>query len=317
MWPTLRAAQANNNQIMKKPSSILALIGAGVIALGTAKQSSAAFANGDLLLSFQATGGQGVTSTYVANLGTGYSYRDAVSNISNVISIGGDLTTLYGANWYDRTDLYINIIGNRASGYSGFNGGSPVVNGDARNSIYVGRAKTDSDATNYTAWSSAASAMDAVGTKAGTYNTAVSSFLSGANSATIPTSNNNTIEDFTTPAGTLLVNFDQFASDFNQSFSAGSLFSLGGTSYEGALNLQRINRTNGTTGNLVGNVVVDGIAAGTGSNEGFFAISSTGQVDYFTTAAVPEPATYAQAAVALAVAAFYYIRKRRKAQTQS
>ena len=147
---------------MKKPSALLALFGAGVIALGTAKQSSAAFANGDLLLSFQATGGQGVTSTYVANLGTGYSYRDAVSNISNVTSIGGDLTTLYGANWYDRTDLYINIIGNQAAGYGPTNKG-PVVNGDARNTIYVSRARTDSDATSYTPWSGGCRFLNGVG----------------------------------------------------------------------------------------------------------------------------------------------------------
>ena len=302
---------------MKKPSALLALFGAGVIALGTAEQSSAAFANGDLLLSFQATGGQGVTSTYVANLGTGYSYRDAVSNISNVISIGGDLTTLYGANWYDRTDLYINIIGNQAAGYSPANQGGPVVNGDARNSIYVSRARTDSDATSYNAWSGVASAMNAVGTQAQTYNTAVSSFLSSANSATIATSTANTIEDFTTPAGSLLVNFSNFSADFNQAFGSGSLFNISGTNYEGALTLQRINRVDGTTGALVGNYVEPGIAAGTGSNEGFFAISSTGQVDYITSAAVPEPSTYAQAAVALLIAAFLIAKKRRKAQSQA
>ena len=302
---------------MKKPSALLALFGAGVIALGTAKQSSAAFANGDLLLSFQATGGQGVTSTYVANLGTGYSYRDAVSNISNVISIGGDLTTLYGANWYDRTDLYINIIGNQAAGYSPANQGGPVVNGDARNTIYVSRARTDSDATSYTAWSGVASAMGTVGTQAQTYNTAVSSFLSSANSATIATSTANTIEDFTTPAGLLMVNFSNFSADFNQAFGSGSLFNISGTNYEGALTLQRINRVDGTTGALVGNYVEPGIAAGTGSNEGFFAISSTGQVDYITSAAVPEPSTYAQAAVALLIAAFFIAKKRRKAQSQA
>jgi hypothetical protein len=302
---------------MKKPSSILALIGAGVIALGTAKQSSAAFANGDLLLSFQATGGQGVTSTYVANLGTGYSYRNAVSNVSNVISIGGDLTSIYGANWYDRTDLYINIIGNQAAGYSPANQGGPVVNGDARNTIYVSRARTNSDATTYNAWSGVASAMGTVGTQAQTYNSAVSSFLSSANSATIATSTVNTIEDFTTPAGSLLVNFSNFSADFNQAFGSGSLFNLSGTSYEGALTLQRINRVDGTTGALAGNYVEPGIAAGTGSNEGFFGISSTGQVDYITSAAVPEPATYAQAAVALLIAAFFIAKKRRKTQPQS
>lgn len=296
-----------------KPLKLSALIGAAVIALGTAKQSSAAFANGDLLLSFQATGGQGATSTYVANLGAGYSYRNAVSNISNVISIGGDLSTIYGANWYDRTDLYINIIGNYAAGYSPANQGGPVVNGDARNSIYVSRARTSSDATSYTAWSGVPSAMNTVGTQVQTYNTAVTSSLTSTNAASIPTSTVNTIEDFTTPAGSLLVNFNNFTADFNQAFASGSLFNIGGTDYEGALTLQRINRVDGTTGALVGNYVEPGIAAGTGSNEGFFAISNTGQVDYFT--AVPEPSTYAL--IALAGVVLLIAHNRRKSQTQS
>jgi 2-dehydro-3-deoxygluconokinase len=100
---------------------------------------------------------------------------------------------------------------------------------------------------------------------------------------------------------------------FNQAFASGSLFDISGTSYEGALTLQRINRVDGTTGALAGNVVVNGISAGTGSNEGFFAITSNGQVDYFT--AVPEPSTYAL--VALIGALYFFVNKRRKTQSQS
>jgi len=295
---------------MKKTSIIIALFGAGVIALGTAKQSSAAFANGDLLMSFQATGGNGATTTYVANLGAGYSYRDATANLSNVINIGGDLSSIYGASWYDRTDLYVNIIGNYAAGYTPANQGGPVVNGDARNSIYLGRARTDSDATTYTAWSSGAAALGNVGTQVQSYNTAVSSYLGSANSASIAKSVVNTIEDFTSPSGVLLSNFSNYGSDFNQAFGAGSLFSASGTNYEGALTLQRINRVDTTSGALAGNVVVNGISAGTGSNEGFFGISSTGQVDFFV-AAVPEPSTYAMSGIAvLAAALFIYRRKK-------
>ncbi|MCX6960911.1 MAG: putative Ig domain-containing protein, partial [Verrucomicrobia bacterium] len=264
-----------------KSTKLLALVAAGAFSLGTVQLSSAAFSNGDLLLSFQATGGEGVTSTIVANLGTGYSYRNATSNISNVINIGANLSSVFGNDWYDRTDLYFNIIGNKAAGYSPANQGGPVVDGDARNAIYVSRARTTSDGTSYTAWSGVASAMGTVGTQAQTYNTLVSSRLSSANVATIQTSENNTIEEFTTPAGSLLLNFSNFAADFNQAFASGSLFNVSGTDYEGSLTLQRINRVDGTTGALAGNYVEPGIAAGTGSNEGFFAIRSTGQVDYF------------------------------------
>jgi hypothetical protein len=120
---------------MKKTTKLLALLAAGVISLGTAHKASAAFANGDLIISFQATGGQGVSTTYVANLGAAHTYRDASSNISNIINFGTDLASIYGANWYERTDLYFNIIGNKAAGFSPANQGAPVTNGDARNTI--------------------------------------------------------------------------------------------------------------------------------------------------------------------------------------
>ena len=105
--------------------------------------------------------------------------------------------------------------------------------------------------------------------------------LASSSSATIPTSANSTIEDFTTPAGSLLVNFSTFSADFNQAFTDGTLFSKDGIDYEGALTLQRINRTDSTSGSLSNNIVIPGITAGSGSNEGMFAIRSDGQVDYY------------------------------------
>jgi hypothetical protein len=66
-----------------------------------------------------------------------------------------------------------------------------------------------------------------------------------------------------------------------------------------------------TTGNLTGNVVVPGVTAGSGSNEGFFAIRNDGQVDYV--APVPEPGTWAAMALFAGGAAFAGWRKRRMA----
>lgn len=293
---------------MKNRQILSALAG---IALGLgfgANTASAAFTNGDLILSFQATGGTGATTTVVANLGAGYTYRDATSNMLNIINIGTLLTSTYGADWYERTDLYFSVNGNYAAGYNPVNQGAPVVNGDARNTIYVGRSKTDGNPATYNQYSYAASAMGMVGTLMQTYNGAVATALAGDNAATIPTATVNTIEDFTTPAGSLLVNFGNFPADFNQAFSPGVLFNVGGVDYQGGLGLQRINRVDGTTGVLTGNVVIPGIVAGSGSNEGMFAIRDNGQVDYL---AVPEPSTTALFGLAALGLGMRYFRRRK------
>jgi len=285
----------------------------GAALLAGATFASAAFNNGDLIMSFQATGGTGVNQTIAANLGAGYSYREATVNSLNVINLGSLLSSTYGNSWYDRTDLYVSLNGVRSAGYNPSNGGSPVVNGDARNAIYIGRSKTDSDPLSYNPYSYTAAAMGTTGTQMSTYNGTVATALASVNQATIATSTVNTIEDFTVPksGGARTVNWSVFSADANQAFSSGALFSKGGTSYEGALTLQRINRVDGTTGSLAGNVVVPGISAGTGSNEGFFAITSSGQVDYI--APIPEPGTWAALAIFATGAGVATWRKRRQA----
>jgi hypothetical protein len=248
----------------------------------------AQFQWGDLIMSFQATGGQGASQTVAANLGAAVGYRDATADRFNVINLGSLLSSTYGANWYERTDLYFTINGIRAAGGSPANQGGPVVNGDARNATYIGRSKTEGDPGIYTAYSYTPNAIGTAGTPMTTYNATVSNALSSTLAATVATSENNTIEDYTTPQGSLLSNWNVFPADANQAFSAGSLFSRLGATYQGALSLQRINRYD-TTGVLAGNVVEPGIAAGTGSNEGYFAIQANGQVDYIAPAA-PLPA---------------------------
>jgi len=258
------------------------------ILLGS-QQAFGAFANGDLVLSFQATAGTGATTNVVANLGSGYGWRDKTVNQSAVIDLGALLVSTFGANWYDRTDLWICLNGLYAAGYSPANSGAPVVNGDARNATYVGSVKTDTNAAAYSQYKVTPTALGNVGTQTMTYNATCATALANSDAATIGTSTVNTIKDFTTPAGVNLVNFTLFDSTFVQSFSSGSLFSVGATAYEGALTLQRINRIDSTTGNLSNNVVVPGVNAGEGSNEGFFAIRQNGVVDFYAAPAAQTP----------------------------
>jgi len=289
---------------MKKILILLAFV-----SLVQTHAARAQFLWGDLVMSFQATGGQGASQTVAANLGAAVSYRDATGNSPNVINIGSLLSSTYGSSWFDRTDLYFTINGLRAAGGSPANQGGPVVNGDARNATYIGRSKTKGDPGIYTAYSYTPNEIGAAGTPMTTYNATVSNALTSTLAATIATSEANTIEDYTTPQGSLLSNWNVFPEDANQAFSAGTLFSHNGFDYQGAMTLQRINRYDGTTGVLAGNVVEPGIAAGTGSNEGYFAIRDSGIVDYY---AVPEPSTYAFLTLAAAGLAAHTIRRRRR-----
>jgi hypothetical protein len=297
---------------MKTKRFFTSAVVGGAALLAGATFASAAFNNGDLIMSFQATGGTGADQTVAANLGAGYSYRDATGNSLNVINLGSLLSSTYGASWYDRTDLYMTINGLRAAGGSPANGGGPVVNGDARNATYIGTARDNGNAVSYTPYVLTANQVGTAGSSMVTYNTTVSTALASVNQAAIPTSTVNTIVDFTTvnSGGVRLSNFIAFNDSVLAPFSEGTLFSLNGTAYQGAMTLQRMNRYNGTTGALTGNVVVEGIAAGTGSNEGFFAITSSGQVDYI--APIPEPGTWAALAIFAAGAGFAGWRKRRQ-----
>ena len=298
---------------MKTHSTFKSALVGGAALLAGATFASAAFNNGDLIMSFQATGGTGASQTVAANLGAGYSFRDATANALNVINLGSLLSSTYGNNWYDRTDLYMTINGLRSAGGSPANQGGPVANGDARNATYMGYTRDNGDALTYTPFSMTASQVRAAGSQLTTYNATVATALASVNQATISTDTVNTIEDFTTPnsGGTRLANWISFNSAALTTFSSGTLFSVNGTAYQGAMTLQRLNAYDGTTGALAGNVVVDGISAGTGSNEGFFAITSSGQVDYI--APIPEPGTWAALAIFAAGAGFAGWRKRRQA----
>ncbi len=294
---------------MIKPKKFAALVCAGLIGITAAQKADAAFSAGDLILSFQATSGVGSNTTYIVNLGAGTIYRDATSNSLNLINIGVELDSIYGITagssdaWYERADLYWNIVGVRAGGYSAPNPG--VVNGDTRATIYASRSRS-ALSTNSSAYSFGASSLDVpAGTITG-YNATAATALASSSNASIPTSTINTIEDYTTPGELTVNNFGLFSNDFSQAFGTGAIFG----SFQGALDLQRLNRSNTTTGAFAGNVVVPGVAAGTGSNEGTFTIDSLGNVSYYN--AIPEPSTYALVGLGLAAAGIAVRRRKQK-----
>lgn len=118
---------------MKKLTfACLAILGAAVIAPSV---KAAPFNQDDLLLGFHATGGVGGDQTYVFNLGSTVSFRDN-GNQGFIFNIGVDLSSIFGANWFTRTDLYWGAAGATSAAPSG------VFMGDPSRTAYVSRDAT-------------------------------------------------------------------------------------------------------------------------------------------------------------------------------
>jgi hypothetical protein len=84
------------------------------VALCLAGNASAAwtFVDGDMMLGFHATAGDGFQKNLMFNLGSSVSIRDGV--ISGFIgNINDDLVATYGSNWSTRTDLSFGAIANK------------------------------------------------------------------------------------------------------------------------------------------------------------------------------------------------------------
>ena len=164
-----------------------------LFAFNSANAQTPAYTNGDLLLGFRATGGMGSTQTYLVNIGQASTYRDATGPITlnSIGNIGTDLAATYGANWFDRSDLFWGIAG----------GITPAVASDNNNTLYATREQTPFGSPT-TPWDRRSNSQQS------STNTQIAglknSFVSGNYSVTanssissiIPTSDANSWEDF-------------------------------------------------------------------------------------------------------------------------
>ena len=96
----------------------LAVAVAGVITGASAQAQNPNFTPGDLVLGFRATGGVGSGTVIEAALGdTATVFRDATTNLLNIVNIGSLLDSTYGIGagnaiaWYERTDLLFGAAG--------------------------------------------------------------------------------------------------------------------------------------------------------------------------------------------------------------
>lgn len=113
----------------------------GMFSAMAVTSANAAFtiSNGDLILGFQATANQGATQNVFFNLGNPIDYRDGNVASGSLGNINGTLTTVFGANWYSRSDVSFGAIANlnQQPPGSGSLGTRAPVGGDPARTFYL------------------------------------------------------------------------------------------------------------------------------------------------------------------------------------
>lgn len=229
------------------------------------------FANGDLIMGFQATGGQGSTQNVFFNLGDGMNYRDN-PNVGAIGNISTTLTSVYGANWYERSDVWFGVIGNLNQQPASGIGSRVPVDGDPSRTFYL--STSTSTVGSGLLYSAAAYSSSALGT-AGNALAGLEGFLPGLtvqlDGAAIldkdaqPVEWNNSWTKWNPTPGAA---FSSFTGGIQQNFGK-----VGDETY---VDLQRVVSTN--VGASPAGVI------GGGTYETTFAIASDGSIS-----AIPEP----------------------------
>ncbi|MES2707775.1 MAG: PEP-CTERM sorting domain-containing protein [Verrucomicrobiota bacterium] len=282
-----------------------ALIPAALAAVFCGSAGAATYTPGDLLLGFVAGGGQGSDATLVVNLGSASSYRDAfdsgTGNLS-VATIGSQLTTQFGAGWYDRTDLFVSLYATPSSSTTS----STLVNQDPARTLYVSQARTDAGLMGSAAsggWTVDGNTIMTTGatTILGTSSRFAATNADAFNVAIIADPDPNTLDEFTRP--TTSTSFGAFDGGIEQIFGAGSWGSYGAAGpMEAALDLYRLQARNDVAGQYG-----QGEAIREGAYTGTFTIGQGGTVSYFSS--VPEPGSVLM--LGLAFAGTLFGRRRR------
>lgn len=233
-----------------------------------------AFDNGDLILGIRATSGTGATKNVFLNLGDAVTLRDNGS-LGQLGNIGATLTEVYGANWFDRTNLYFGVIANLSeSPVSGFGAVLPI-NGDPSRTFYISVPTSSPGASMLVPQGSyVSSALGSAGTK-----------LSGLEQMLVGASGSTALEERTDGTaildqGTQPVQWQNSWTTWNpvpgaafDIFAGGILQSFGKGGNAAIVDIQRILATN-TGADPAG-------VQGGGTYESSISISSSGEVTAF------------------------------------
>ena len=267
------------------------IIAAAAMAFAIQSASAAfTFNNGDLIMGFQATGGTGSTKNVFFNLGSPIAYRDGTNPSGTIGNISTTLTAVYGATWYNRSDLFFGVIGNLNQQPTSGIGSRTAVAGDPSRTFYVSSATaTPGSGASYPANTYSSSSLGTAGNNLSGLEANLPGFTTEADSAAIldqttqPTQWNNGWTFWNPTPG---ASFGTFTGGIQQNFGQATPSTY--------LDLQRVLATN-TGANPVG-------LEGGGTYETTFAISNTGAIT-----AVPEPS----AALLCGLGALALLRRRR------
>lgn len=250
------------------------------------------------------------SNTYVFNLGSAAAFRENTLSFSdslgNLGNIGADLTSAFGENWQENSQLRWGIFGASST--------LPTVqNGDTTRTVYFSTALSSFDPGSTTApTTSSSSAHTLISNAVNDLYTSSNGKTAGTNpnGAIIQTTIANDITDKVPP--TALTYFNGIENPFG-SFGAGSIGSStsdGGYDVEAALDMYRI-LNNLTNADLTSGL---GETAGLRSGQyiGTLTIDSDGNLRMD---AVPEPSTYALMAIA-GIALLIFRRRRTAADVQ-
>ena len=269
---------------------MFALTALAAVAFTATNASALTYTSGDLLLGFRSGGAE--TNDYIVNLGNNSQFRNsdgtAYTGSAFNVSIGGtttgalatDLNTVFGSNWSTRTDLYWGIIGAL----------NPAAGVDRVQTVYMSSPTT------------------AAGNSTALTNGSVSA-QSGWRSQIAAVGGQYALS---TSAAVNSVGLIQANGDSNSWASK-----LGGNginyAYGNAFNTGQTMEASVGSGDLLDLYRLVPTGTGAGSfNVGSFSLNNAGTVSYASAAAVPEPSTYAQAVVALAIVALSIAHKRRR-----
>lgn len=116
------------------------------------------YEKGDLLIGFQAhtENSQGINQNFMFNLGSAAGFKDSSTHLgfsSPIANIGSNLESIYGPNWFTRSDLSWGAIGLREA-VPGFGSMEPIIDGDSKGVVYVSKESTGVGES--TAWAGAA-----------------------------------------------------------------------------------------------------------------------------------------------------------------